>query len=278
MNNYFGIGVDANIALIFHRLREQQPSWFFHRTVNKLWYTHAGVAAQISQSPPLHTHLQLVCDGEPVALPEGTQGLIFCNINSFAGGVKLWSENDDTDSVTQTGLSDSLSVASSANSHPHSLSHLHRRRGDSPDSASDVHVSEESRTYRVERRRVPPSPSDGLIEIVAVFSSFHLGQMQIGLSDSIKVAQCREAKITTTCVLPMEVDGEPHEQPPCTITLKLRNKMVLMARSVAEPDAVKAAFFRVLDEAEASSNITRDQHQFLRHALITELRAQRLTK
>eukprot|EP00435_Cladocopium_sp_Y103_P066699 s393_g29.t1 len=38
MSNYFGIGVDAAVALDFHQMRERRPDWFWSRLVNKLWY------------------------------------------------------------------------------------------------------------------------------------------------------------------------------------------------------------------------------------------------
>jgi hypothetical protein len=42
MNNYLGIGVDAKVALDFHRLREQFPAWFRSQMGNKAWYTGVG--------------------------------------------------------------------------------------------------------------------------------------------------------------------------------------------------------------------------------------------
>ena len=38
MSNYFGIGVDAAVALDFHQMRERRPEWFWSQLVNKLWY------------------------------------------------------------------------------------------------------------------------------------------------------------------------------------------------------------------------------------------------
>jgi diacylglycerol kinase (ATP) len=37
MNNYLGVGVDAQIAHEFHHMREQYPHWFQSQITNKLW-------------------------------------------------------------------------------------------------------------------------------------------------------------------------------------------------------------------------------------------------
>lgn len=44
MNNYLGVGVDAKVSLVFHRLRDQFPQWFRSQMGNKVWYTTMGAA------------------------------------------------------------------------------------------------------------------------------------------------------------------------------------------------------------------------------------------
>ena len=44
MNNYLGIGIDAKVALEFHKWRDQFPGWFQSQFGNKLIYTGAGAA------------------------------------------------------------------------------------------------------------------------------------------------------------------------------------------------------------------------------------------
>ena len=50
MNNYFGVGVDAKVALDVHHIRESHPKWFLSQMGNKLWYTGLGAADSLSHS------------------------------------------------------------------------------------------------------------------------------------------------------------------------------------------------------------------------------------
>lgn len=50
MANYFGMGVDAAIALKFHQLREEAPEKFSSRFVNKGRYVMSGLEAFFKQS------------------------------------------------------------------------------------------------------------------------------------------------------------------------------------------------------------------------------------
>jgi Diacylglycerol kinase accessory domain/Diacylglycerol kinase catalytic domain len=93
MNNYLGVGVDGAVTLGFHSLRQRVPALFFSRWVNKLWYGMIGVRTLLlGWSRDLSQCCQLICDGEVVKIPEGTQSIIILNINSYAGGMKMWPE------------------------------------------------------------------------------------------------------------------------------------------------------------------------------------------
>ena len=90
-NNYFGIGVDAQAALKFHHLRESKPQLFLSRLVNKLWYGFLGAQDLFRRTcVNLPEHIRIVADGKELRLPPSVQGLIFLNIESYGGGVKLW--------------------------------------------------------------------------------------------------------------------------------------------------------------------------------------------
>lgn len=56
-----------------------------------------------------------------------------------------------------------------------------------------------------------------LVQLVAVYGSWHLGQLQVGLSRAIRLTQCSTVSITTKGPLPMQIDGEPWMQPPASL-------------------------------------------------------------
>ena len=56
-----------------------------------------------------------------------------------------------------------------------------------------------------------------LVQLVAVYGSWHLGQLQVGLSKAIRLTQCSSIRITTQHALPMQLDGEPWLQAPATL-------------------------------------------------------------
>jgi len=80
-----------------------------------------------------------------------------------------------------------------------------------------------------------PSFSDKKLEVFCVYSSFHIAQMQVGLSEPHRVGQAREVKIKLTGSVPMQIDGEPWEQHPSEISLQHHTQvpMVQMGPRIA---------------------------------------------
>uniref|UniRef100_A0A3B5BIV4 diacylglycerol kinase (ATP) n=1 Tax=Stegastes partitus TaxID=144197 RepID=A0A3B5BIV4_9TELE len=93
MNNYFGIGIDAELSLDFHLAREDEPDKFTSRFHNKGVYVKVGLQ-KISHTRSLHKELQLQVDAQNVALPN-IEGLIFLNIPSWGSGADLWGSEGD---------------------------------------------------------------------------------------------------------------------------------------------------------------------------------------
>ncbi|XP_028316240.1 diacylglycerol kinase theta [Gouania willdenowi] len=93
MNNYFGIGIDAELSLDFHLAREDEPDKFTSRFHNKSMYVKVGLQ-KISHSRCLNRELQLQVDTHNVPLPN-IEGLIFLNIPSWGSGADLWGSEVD---------------------------------------------------------------------------------------------------------------------------------------------------------------------------------------
>ncbi|XP_005999987.1 diacylglycerol kinase epsilon [Latimeria chalumnae] len=61
---------------------------------------------------------------------------------------------------------------------------------------------------------------DGLLEVVGVYGSFHCAQIQVKLANPVRLGQAHTVRlILKSSRMPMQVDGEPWEQGPCTITI-----------------------------------------------------------
>jgi diacylglycerol kinase (ATP) len=105
MNNYFSIGFDAHIAKIFDTARKENPACFNSRLMNKMWYGAFGCRALCGE-PTLEKAVTLTVDGKIVPIPDGIKSLVVSNVDSFAGGVKLW--KDSSNSYQPVSVSDGL--------------------------------------------------------------------------------------------------------------------------------------------------------------------------
>lgn len=95
--NYLGIGVDARAALAFDTVRKDARfSWLFaHAATNKLLYAVFGARDFLQHSfARLDEDVVVAVDDRVVEFPRDTEGIILLNINSFSGGVRMWSSAD----------------------------------------------------------------------------------------------------------------------------------------------------------------------------------------
>uniref|UniRef100_A0A1I8IJW5 Diacylglycerol kinase n=1 Tax=Macrostomum lignano TaxID=282301 RepID=A0A1I8IJW5_9PLAT len=97
MNNYFGIGLDADVSLDFHLARNENPSKFNSRFHNKGVYFKMSVRKMMSKGSCKDLHRQIIVevDGKVIDLPP-LEGIIILNILSWASGANPWgTEKDD---------------------------------------------------------------------------------------------------------------------------------------------------------------------------------------
>ncbi|KAH8362753.1 hypothetical protein KR084_000747 [Drosophila pseudotakahashii] len=96
MNNYFGIGIDADLCLDFHNAREENPNQFNSRLRNKGYYVKMGLRKIVGRKAvkDLQKELRLEVDGKIVDLPP-VDGIIILNILSWGSGANPWGPDKD---------------------------------------------------------------------------------------------------------------------------------------------------------------------------------------
>ncbi|XP_061705739.1 eye-specific diacylglycerol kinase isoform X3 [Cydia pomonella] len=96
-NNYFSFGIDANIALDFHKAREERPDKFNSRIKNKIFYGAAGGKdLLLTKWKRLTDYIEMECDGRDIThqLRElKVHAIVFLNIPSYGGGTHPWSRS-----------------------------------------------------------------------------------------------------------------------------------------------------------------------------------------
>jgi len=96
MNNYFGIGLDADLCYAFHTEREHKPHKFNSRLHNKGVYFKVGLQKMVGRglNKDLKKEIILEVDGKPVDLPS-VKGIIILNIMSWGSGANPWGDEKD---------------------------------------------------------------------------------------------------------------------------------------------------------------------------------------
>ncbi|KAJ0235308.1 Diacylglycerol kinase 1 [Hirschfeldia incana] len=119
----------------------------------------------------------------------------------------------------------------------------------------------------------PQSIHDKVVEVVSISGTWHLGKLQVGLSQARRLAQGQSVKIQLCAPLPVQIDGEPWSQQPCTLTISHHGQAFMLKRATEEPLGHAAAIITdVLENAETNQVINASQ----KRALLQEM-AVRLT-
>ncbi|KAE9420131.1 hypothetical protein Angca_004883, partial [Angiostrongylus cantonensis] len=204
MNNYFGIGLDAKIALEFHNKREESEkvsllfgakfstfAYTFIRLPLKtrsrsrlfMWYGILGGKELMQRTyRNLDQRIRLECDGVPVELPS-LQGIVILNIPSYSGGANFWGSAKDEIFAAQ-------------------------------------------------------SFDDRLLEVVALFGVIHVATSRVPnvvRLQNHRIAQCRHVRIIIMGneSIPVQVDGEPWLQPPGIMQIVHKNRAQLLVKNAA---------------------------------------------
>nr|XP_020639509.1 diacylglycerol kinase epsilon isoform X4 [Pogona vitticeps] len=78
---------------------------------------------------------------------------------------------------------------------------------------------------------------DGLLEVVGVNGSFHCAQIQVKLANPIRLGQAHTVRlILKNSKMPMQVDGEPWAQGPCTVTITHKTHALMLYHSGEQTD------------------------------------------
>jgi len=75
-----------------------------------------------------------------------------------------------------------------------------------------------------------PEIGDGLLEVVAIEGTIHLGKIQAGTSSGIVLGQGSLIEMATNAPLPFQVDGEPWQQKKSVVTIKHFNKVKMLVK------------------------------------------------
>lgn len=167
--NYFSIGVDALVALNFHKTRESPFYLLSNRLLNKLIYVCYGTQQLLQRDcENIEKRIELFLDNKLIKLPE-LQSIVFLNIDSWGAGVKLCNLSETENSI-----------------------------------------------------------SDGYIEVFGIVSSFHIAQLQVGISKPIVIGRAQNVKIKIFKPCPVQADGEPWIQKACEIHLKAKGQVKIL--------------------------------------------------
>ena len=241
--NYLGVGVDAAAALKFHKARETNPAMFISAATNKLMYGLFGAYDFIFHSHrDLREQVKVFADGEEIDLPRDAEGVILLNINSYAGGVKMWEKGKRgrfrnwLGSWLSGGYGDSTEERwdpRGPGSIPEGAESEYKEKPKKLSVREKVRAVWRRRRARRAKARLQRSfgksrKSDGLIDVVVVYGALHLGQLSCGTDRPVRICQARRVRLETRRTLPVQADGQPWEQPASVFDVSLRNRATML--------------------------------------------------
>ncbi|KAI8032417.1 Diacylglycerol kinase 2 [Camellia lanceoleosa] len=118
------------------------------------------------------------------------------------------------------------------------------------------------------------SMHDKMLEVVCISGAWHLGKLQVGLSQAQRLAQGRVIRIHASSSFPVQIDGEPFIQKPGCLEITHHGQMFMLRRASGseEPRGHAAAIMtEVLVDAECKGLINASQKKLLLQQIALQL-------
>ncbi|WOK97402.1 diacylglycerol kinase 2 [Canna indica] len=108
------------------------------------------------------------------------------------------------------------------------------------------------------------SMHDKTLEVVCISGTWHLGKLQVGLSQAQRLAQGRVIRLHVNSPFPVQIDGEPWIQKPGCLEITHHGQVFMLRRASEEPTGHAAAIMtEVLVNAECNGLINAAQKRLL---------------
>lgn len=108
------------------------------------------------------------------------------------------------------------------------------------------------------------SMHDKLLEVVCICGAWHLGKLQVGLSQARRLAQGTVIRIHASSPFPVQIDGEPFINQPGSLEISHHGQVFMLRRACDEPRGHAAALMaEVLVDAECRGIINASQKKDL---------------
>ncbi|GAB2277268.1 Diacylglycerol kinase 2 [Dionaea muscipula] len=105
---------------------------------------------------------------------------------------------------------------------------------------------------------------DRTLEVVCVSGAWHLGKLQVGLSQARRLAQGKTIKIHASSPFPVQIDGEPFIQKPGSLEVSHHGQAFMLRRASEEPRGRAVSIMtEVLLDAECKGIINASQKNVL---------------
>ncbi|KAK9291837.1 hypothetical protein L1049_019787 [Liquidambar formosana] len=116
------------------------------------------------------------------------------------------------------------------------------------------------------------SMHDKMLEVVCIGGAWHLGKLQVGLSQARRLAQGKVIRIHASSSFPVQIDGEPFIQQPGCLEITHHGQVFMLRRASEEPRGHPAAIMtEVLVDAECRGVINASQKNILLQQMALQL-------